>query len=123
VGTPLHGYGAFGEIGFVVAHKLAVTREFVADQIDCGESFEQTLEFTGMGFRLGAGARIPVSKFFQLTPYVVGSIGRADDVKNDSKCADLVQSSSWPSSGTLADPVANRTILLGVGGDVLFGLR
>jgi hypothetical protein len=123
VGTPLHGYGAFGEIGFLVAHKLAVTREFEAEQTACGASFDQTLEFTGVGFRLGAGARIPVSKFFQLTPYVVGSFGRANEAKNDSKCGELVQSASWPRSGTLSDPVANRTILLGVGGDVLFGLQ
>lgn len=123
VGSPLRRFGAFGEVGLTFYERLAVTRDFEAEPNPCGTKFDQSIVFTGAAFRVGAGARIPVSRLFQLTPYVLASFGAANEVANDSSCAVLESSPTWPTSGDLDESVGHRMILFGLGGDLTFGLR
>jgi hypothetical protein len=123
-GTPLRQWGAFGELGITFSQQFSVTRTFEAEDSPCGANFEQTLSFSGAAFRLGAGARIPVSRIFQLTPYFLASLGQAKKVENESSCTLLTDAeSTWPASGDFAEAVGNRLLIVGIGGDLTFGLR
>jgi len=123
IGTPLRRWGVFGEVGMSFAQQFTVKRRFDAQPNACGSTFEQELAFSGAALRLGVGARIPASSLVQLTPYFLTSLGKASKVSNDSSCSLLANSADWPASGDLSDGGVHRLILVGLGGDLLFGLR
>lgn len=125
VGTPPGQYGGFGEVG-LLGQRITIERTFELEEHPsntCGPKAQQQLSFTGTALRIGGGARLPVWRYLHLTPFLMASFGQISEFSNDSECAALLDAERWPPSGDLTESVGTRTILLGVGGDFLFGLR
>lgn len=116
--------GPFGELDFMFVHRLEAKRD-----VDIGNLCTQTLSATGNGFRLGGGVHIPVSSWFQLSPYTTLTFGTASEFNLDSDCAvvsgtdyDAVAGTPWADPGDAGDRKATHLLIgLGIGGDFLVG--
>lgn len=125
VGTPPGQLGGFGELGITAIHKFRVTRDFDPDTTACGDS-SQDLTLSGVAFRIGGGAHIPLSRLFQLTPYMLATFGQFTNVDNSSACSDVTGGTTrFPASGDIAsgDRLGHQLIIIGVGGDLLLGVH
>jgi hypothetical protein len=118
VGTPPRQWGGFGEIGLSALQRFHVKRDFGESGGPCGNTSDE-FSLSGLGFRIGGGAHIPVHRLVQLTPFMLASFGQISSVKNDA-CGgiDYVPSGSVPSG----DRMGHQLFILGVGGDLLLGL-
>jgi len=115
--------GPFGELSFMFIHRLDAQRDVaLAPPAAC----PQTLSASGTAFRLGGGVQIPLSDWFQLSPYATLSIGRVAEFNVDSDCNDpqpAVQDTPWEDPGSADPELATSHVIigLGVGGDLIFG--
>ena len=113
VGTPPRQWGGFGEIGLTALHRFHVKNGDSTGS--CGD-----LTLSGLAFRIGGGANIPVHRLVQLTPFMLASFGQISSVKSDS-CGGI---DDFPESGSISsgDRRGHQLFILGVGGDLLLGL-
>ncbi len=118
IGTPPHQLGGFGEIGvgFVQSFQL---RNDVPGSPGC------VLEGTwsgGPSFRIGGGAVIPLSKYFQLTPFMVANFAQFNHINLKSVCeGPMMPDLSIDQDIPAEERSGHQLFLLGVGVDWLIG--
>jgi hypothetical protein len=115
--------GGFGEIGLVLAQRFDLKRELSFESTDCGGNAVQTLILTGGALRVGGGVFIPISPSFQLVPTVSGSFGRFTGASLKSDCNDLPPPVGLEDVDAARRRATHGVILLGVSGELLFGVK
>jgi hypothetical protein len=115
--------GGYGELGLVIGQRLHISRDIKLDGGECGDEVEQSLSLTGGALRAGGGAFIPVSPFFQLTPFVHGSFGRFTNAELDPGCEVLRGPSNLSGEIEGERRATHGLIVLGIGGEFVLGAR
>jgi hypothetical protein len=123
VGSAPSRLGGYGELGLVLGERLALEQELTLSVDQCGGKASRSLTMTGSALRIGGGAYIPMTRLFQLVPFLHGSFGRFTHASADADCNGL--SAIEGLSGGLEDArrAVHGTIQLGIGGELLLGVR
>ena len=124
-GTPVGQFGGFGELDFLFLNNFTTTQRISGDIPDPTKPAPATVAIDcsadivakSNGVRLGGGMNIPLSRQFQLTPLVMGTLATVTEV-------------SVPACGPLRDNTkkigkdnraAHLTLFIGAGIDWLLG--
>ena len=110
IGTPPGKMGGFGEFDLVVLNQLTLSSADAANKCD--------LTARGAALRFGGGAVFPLSNWLQLTPFAMATVGRF--TKLDASGTGCLARTDVKTIST-DDVRTHYMIVLGVGGDVLFG--
>ncbi len=124
VGTPPGQFGGFGELDFVFVNNFATTQTIKGildnpqpppDKVPVDCSVDVTAKSRGV--RLGGGVNIPLSRSFQLSPTVMGTIATITD-EEVSDCGPFRDSSFEIPKNNRA---THMTLFVGAGIDWLLG--
>jgi hypothetical protein len=123
VGSAPRKLGAYGELG-LVWQRLELARDVTfGGNGACGANTSQSLVLTGAALRVGGGASIPLSSHFELSPFAHGTFGRFTNSELGSGCEELPGPAGL-GAGLAADERGFHTqLVLGVGGNFVFGPR
>lgn len=122
--SPRGAFGGFGEIAVAPYHKLSATADGSAPVRTC----DTEISYTGVAFRVGGGAIIPVWKdLLNLTPFVTLNISTVDEIEvSQSGSVDDCQflfPTIVPEKRSLTgqEKKTQNVIVVGIGGDFTFG--
>lgn len=117
VAAPRGKLGPFGELDFAFLHQFRIQQSYTIGNYSC----DATFKLANAGIRLIGGVQIPVSKIFQLSPYL-GFTGSKtpDNVSVDTGCGSRL-GASVPSDVSIDQPKSNGLFVIGVGGDFTLG--
>jgi len=115
VGTAPHHLGGFGEIGIGFVQSF----ELKSENAGC---VDDTTWRGGPSLRIGGGAVIPLSKYFQLTPFMVANFSSFNHVSAKVSCEATPALSTTVDRDIQGDEQSGHQLfLLGVGADWLIG--
>ena len=110
-------WGAFGELGFTLENWSTALTVSGGASGDCTGSDS----LSGSAIRLGGGGIVPVSSWFELSPFVMVSAGTFSN-RTVELCNDAPEGWEVPATGALDDTsqIGHTLVLFGLGGDLLF---
>lgn len=125
--------GPFVELDFLFLHRFEAKRD-ITWQNDVNEDCEQTLKAHSTALRLSGGVQLPLTPWFQLSPYAGVAFGQVTDFSVDDSCGGTVplgpkdatdtstKKTPWGDGAKAEDkPAGHFVVTLGVGGDLVFG--
>ncbi len=112
VGTPPGQMGGFGELDFAPSHVLSLTITTPDGAKDCRVSA------TGGAVRFGGGGTFPVAKWLNLSPFALVTVAKPTKLEAEGCSAVATAAIEGVRESDLR---THEIILLGVGGDLIFG--
>lgn len=112
VGSPPGQMGGFGELDFAPSHVLSLTINPPDGSTNC------RISATGGAVRFGGGGTFPVAKWLNLSPFALVTVAKPTKLETDG-CSAVATSSI--EGVRESDLRTHQIILLGVGGDLIFG--
>jgi hypothetical protein len=118
VGTPPGKMGGFGEFDLVLVdnYSLSIAPPQGPKELNAPPRCDLTAK--GGALRFGGGGVFPVASWLQLTPFATATLGRFNKFTSNKTCATEILKGNDIQTG---DQRVHTMIVLGVGGDVVFG--
>jgi hypothetical protein len=111
VGTPPGKMGGFGEFDLVLVDNFSLS-------VSPAATPRCDVTAKGGGLRIGGGGVFPLTSWLHLTPFAMATLGRFNKLDSNKSCKiETLQPSDVPNG----DQRTHTMIVLGVGGDVVFG--
>ncbi|HEY3234128.1 MAG TPA: hypothetical protein VGJ84_05400, partial [Polyangiaceae bacterium] len=134
-GTPPGKFGGFGELGFAFVYKFNAIQQVSGGNCGTQTAWQNSLDYSGAGVRLGGGANIPLARFLQITPVLSYTLSQFSHFSAKTGCETGVSATDnrynlftvIPASQGTVDtdinkPTTHGVLFLGVGVDVWYGL-
>lgn len=125
--------GPFVELDFLFLHQFEAKRD-ITWQNSANQDCEQTLKAHSTALRVSGGVQVPLTPWFQLSPYAGVAFGQVNDFSFEDSCGGTVplgpkdgtdtttKKTPWGDGAKAEDkPAGHFVVTLGVGGDLIFG--